>query len=60
LPKKVNQYWKMLLLLKAITLKSTTPSKRKIQQLLNAREYNSKTMKNAGLDTLQDIYTKDI
>ncbi|MBT5934999.1 hypothetical protein [Sulfurimonas sp.] len=50
----------MLLLLKAITLKSTTPSKRKIQQLLNAREYNSKTMKNAGLDTLQDIYTKDI
>jgi len=41
LPKKVNQYWKMLLLLKAITLKSTTPSKRKIQKLLNAREYTA-------------------
>lgn len=41
-------------------LKSKAPSKRKIQKLLNAREYNSKTMKNAGLDTLQDINTKDI
>jgi len=31
----------MLLLLKAITLKSTTPSKIKIQKLLNAREYTA-------------------
>ena len=41
-------------------LKSKTPSKKKIQKLLNAKEYNSKTMKNAGLDILQDIDTKDV
>jgi hypothetical protein len=28
--------------------------------LLNAKEYNSRTMKNAGLDILQDIDTKDV
>ncbi|QOY51035.1 IS5 family transposase [Candidatus Sulfurimonas baltica] len=41
-------------------LKSRTPSKKKIEKLLNAKEYNSKTMKNAQLDTLQDIDTKDV
>ena len=41
-------------------LKSKTPSKKKLQKLLNAKEYNSKTMKNAKLDALQDIDTKDV
>ncbi|MGZ8548825.1 MAG: transposase, partial [Sulfuricurvum sp.] len=41
-------------------LKSKTPSKNTLQKLLNAKEYNSKTMKNAQLDALQKIDTKDI
>jgi IS5 family transposase len=41
-------------------LKAKTPSKQKIQKLLNAKEYNSKTMKNAQLDALQEIDTKDV
>ena len=41
-------------------LKSNTPSKKKIQKLLNAKEYHSKTMKNAQLDALQDVDTKDV
>lgn len=41
-------------------LKSDKPSKKKIQQLLNAKAYSSKTHKNAQLDRLQDIDTKDI
>lgn len=41
-------------------LQSKLPSKRKVQKLLSAKEYNSKTMKNTQLDTLQDIDTKDV
>ena len=41
-------------------LKEKKPSKKKIKKLLNAKEYNSRTMKNAGLDILQNIDTKDV
>jgi len=41
-------------------LKSDKPSKKKIQKLLNTKVYNSKTYKNAQLDKLQDIDTKNI
>ncbi len=41
-------------------LQSDKPSKKKIKQLLNAKAHNSKTHKNAQLDTLQGIDTKDI
>jgi len=41
-------------------LKREKSSKKIINRLLNAKEYNSKTMKNAGLDILQDIDTKDV
>lgn len=41
-------------------LQSKTPSKKKIKKLLNAKAYNSKTYKNAQLDTHQGIDTKDI
>jgi IS5 family transposase len=41
-------------------LKSEKPSKKKIQKLLNAKAHNSKTHKNAQLDKLQGVDTKDI
>ena len=41
-------------------LKSDKPSKKKITKILNAKAHNSKTHKNAQLDKLQDIDTKDI
>jgi IS5 family transposase len=41
-------------------LKSDKPSKKKIQKLLNAKVHNSKTHKNAQLDKLQGIDTKNI
>jgi len=41
-------------------LKSAKPSKKKIQRILNTKAHNSKTHKNAQLDKLQDIDTKDI
>jgi len=41
-------------------IKSKTPSKKKIKKLLNTKEYNSKTYKNAQLDEIQDVDTKDI
>jgi len=41
-------------------LQSEKPSKKKIQRILNAKAHNSKTYKNAQLDTLQKIDTKDI
>jgi len=41
-------------------LQSGKPSRKKVQALLNAKEHNSKTFKNAQLDALQDINTKDI
>jgi len=41
-------------------LKSDKPSKKKITRILNAKVHNSKTHKNAQLDKLQDIDTKDI
>lgn len=41
-------------------LASDKPSKKKIQKMLNAKSHNSKTFKNAQLDKLQDIDTKDI
>jgi IS5 family transposase len=41
-------------------LKLERPSKKKIQRLLNAKAHNSKTHKNAQLDKLQGVDTKDI
>lgn len=41
-------------------LKSKKPSKKKIQKILNAKAHNSKTHKNAQLDKLQGVDTKDI
>ncbi len=43
-----------------VELQSKKPSKKKIQRILNAKAHNSKTYKNAQLDTLQGIDTKDI
>jgi IS5 family transposase len=43
-----------------IELKSDKPSKKNIQKILNAKLHNSKTFKNAQLDQLQDVDTKDI
>ena len=39
---------------------SKTASKKKIKRLLNAKAYNSKTYKNAQLDTIQKIDTKNV
>jgi len=41
-------------------LKSAQPSKKKITKILNAKVHNSKTHKNAQLDKLQGVDTKDI
>ena len=41
-------------------LKLEKPSKKKIQKLLNAKAHNSKTHKNAQLDKLQGVDTKEI
>ncbi len=41
-------------------LKLDEPSKKKITKILNAKAHNSKTHKNAQLDKLQDIDTKNI
>ena len=41
-------------------LKLDEPSKKKIQKLLNAKAHNSKTHKNAQLDKLQGVDTKEI
>lgn len=41
-------------------LKSKKTSKKKVQKILNAKVHNSKTFKNAQLDKLQDVDTKDI
>ena len=43
-----------------VELTSDKPSKKKIQKILNAKAHNSKTHKNAQLDKLQGIDTKDI
>ena len=43
-----------------IELKSNKPSKKKITKILNAKSHNSKTHKNAQLDELQGVDTKDI
>ncbi len=43
-----------------VELQSKKPSTKKIQRILNAKAHNSKTYKNAQLDTLQGIDTKDI
>ena len=41
-------------------LQSKKPSKKKIKKLLNVQVHNSKTFKNAQLDQLQNLDTKDI
>ena len=41
-------------------LKSDQPSKKKITKILNAKAHNSKTHKNAQLDKLQGVDTKNI
>ena len=41
-------------------LQSKKPSKKKIQRILNAKAHNSKTYKNAQLDTLLNVDTKNI
>lgn len=41
-------------------LQSKSPSKKKIKKLLNAKVHNSKTYKNAQLDAIQDVDTRDI
>ena len=41
-------------------LKSDKPSKKKITKILNAKSHNSKTHKNAQLDNLQGVDTKNI
>jgi len=43
-----------------VELKSAKPSKKKIQRILNTKAHNSKTHKNAQLDKLQGVDTKDI
>ena len=43
-----------------VELKSDKPSKKKITKILNAKAHNSKTHKNAQLDKLQGVDTKDI
>jgi len=41
-------------------IQSKVPSKKKIKKLLNAKAHNSKTYKNAQLDAIQEIDTKDV
>jgi IS5 family transposase len=43
-----------------LELKSAKPSKKKITKILNAKVHNSKTHKNAQLDKLQGVDTKEI
>jgi IS5 family transposase len=43
-----------------VELTSDKPSKKKITKILNAKAHNSKTHKNAQLDKLQGVDTKDI
>lgn len=41
-------------------LKSKEPSKKKIEKLLNAKEYNSRTLKNKEIDKALNVDSKDI